>query len=209
MSLRIAAVALLGLLLAGCSTPTALYFAARDVGSDDLYVGTFRANQGEPVSVVSLFGVGSDSECRGTTGAGGVRAVTTGTPARLTMRCSDGRILRGELVYDRADRGSGLAKDTRDGAVYQVLFGPLDLDETSLRREFAALPPPVDLTPLPPSETTTAAPDAPVAEVRRAPAPCRSQPVNGQCLDDFDFGDFNSDDVEEFLRQPDEPGLNT
>ncbi len=207
MSLRALAASVILVVLSGCSAPAALYFAARDVGNDDLYVGTFRANLGEPVSVVSLFGVGSDSECRGTTGIGGTRAVTRGTPTRLTMRCSDGRILRGELVYDRADRGSGLAKDTRDGAVYQVLFGPLDLDETSLRREFAALPPPVDMTPLPPSDTMLAAPPGEVEE--RPPEVCRSQPVNGQCLDDFDFGDFDEDGVEEFLRQPDEKGRET
>lgn len=207
MSLRAFASAALLLLLAGCSAPAALYFAARDVGNDDPYVGTFRANLGEPVSVVSLFGVGSDAECRGTTGIGGTRTVTKGTPTRLTMRCSDGRILRGELVYDRADRGSGLAKDLRDGAIYQVLFGPLDLDESSLRREFAALAPPVDMTPLPPSDTSTAAPPADV-EARR-PAVCRSPLVNGQCLDDFDFGEFEDDDVEEFRRQPDEKGRET
>lgn len=207
MSLRALAAAALLLLLAGCSAPAALYFAARDVGNDDLYVGTFRANLGEPVSVVSLFGVGSDAECRGTTGIGGTRTVTKGTPTRLTMRCSDGRILRGELVYDRADRGSGIAKDLRDGAIYQVLFGPLDLDETSLRREFAALAPPVDLTPLPPSDTSMSAPVPDVEE--RRPAVCRSPLVNGQCLDDFDFGDFDEDSVEEFMRQPDEKGLET
>jgi len=200
----------LALLLGACGVlPATMNIAARDVNTDQLYVGTVEGIRGEPTTSVALYGVEGNLVCRGLTGVGGVSRVEPGMTARLTLKCQDGRIINGRIRYDTIDRGIGLARDTK-AADYQVLLGRFALTENNLRREFAALPTPPKapgrtdgVAPTTPSPVETEAGDRPPAVPREgveARPACRGDVINGICLDDFDLEEFERDDFEQFLR---------
>ena len=201
------------LLAVGACTnlPGTINIAARDVNTDQLYVGTVEGIRGEPTAAVALYGVEGNMVCRGLTGVGGVSQVEPGMTGRLTLKCQDGRLIHGRIRYDALDRGAGSARDTKS-ADYQVMLGRFALRENELRREFAALPQPPRPTERRPAAPTTPGPvegdetARPPAvpregvEARPAGPECKAPVIDGVCLDEFDLDEFDKDDLEQFLR---------
>lgn len=204
---------LIALVLAGCAPaiPDTMQIAARDVGSDQLFIGTVQGIRGEPTAEVALVGTEGNLICRGMTGVGGVSKVEPGITARLTLQCQDGRIIYGRIRYDGPAYGVGEARDTK-AADYQVMLGRLSLTENELRREFAALPPPstaprpalVPATPTPgPTERDVGEPPLQPGVVSRPDIDCKGERLDGSCLDDFELDDFDGDNLDQFLRERD------
>ncbi len=118
-----------GLALAACTDIPNFYLAgypvaAFDTVTDELYRGTFRIIVGEPTGDMVLTGLASGTECEGVSGVPDVDMLEVGAIANLLMRCSDGRLIRGQLVYGSSRAGFGSAEDT-DDSPYLILFGKI------------------------------------------------------------------------------------
>ncbi len=65
-------------------------------------------------------------------------AIMTGAVADLMMRCVDGRLIPGQLVFGFSRAGFGSGKDT-DDSPFRFLFGKLPSQESDLRSRFNLL----------------------------------------------------------------------
>ena len=127
------------LLVAGCALPRALGIAALDTVTDEVYTGAFRTIPGEPTAAVTLLGSASGVECQGVSGVDETASVQAGDIGNLLVRCDDGRLIRGQIVYGAGGAGFGSGRDS-DESPYRFIFGRMSAtSDEDLRAQFAVL----------------------------------------------------------------------